>query len=247
MGPQFRAVDACRIDSILGWSVIRCAFSSPAGPVLSDGGPRSEACKERGDQPVVLSRKAEDTRNRLRTPAMRPVQVVQGDPSVADDGWDSSISTAATRSFNLVGHNIFEDRWNAHDQAEDPRQPRLFGTENVVAAIAQGRHSRPKTLVQGLRDRLLRPSGETRIWTESSSVGLPTSWPLFAASGKTPRIRPRPSACGWRSVRTGVVLAKGEGRARRDDPHLTSGSPAARHLSAVATVRSTPGTLATNG
>ena len=86
---------------------------------------------ERGDQPVILSRRADKVR---RDPRMRGIEVVQGDPTArrlgsAVDGCDAVV--------NLAGHNIFAERWNAEVKRKI-RDSRVYGTENVVAAIAQG-------------------------------------------------------------------------------------------------------------
>ncbi|MFM1802667.1 MAG: hypothetical protein RJA81_2019, partial [Planctomycetota bacterium] len=62
----------------------------------------------RGDQPVILSRRADEIR-RART--MRGIEVIQGDPSVAG-AWEMGLD-GCDAVINLAGHNLFAQRWNA--------------------------------------------------------------------------------------------------------------------------------------
>ncbi len=157
---------------------------------------------ERGDQPVVLSRQADRVR---RDPEMRPVQVVQGDPSVAG-GWDSAID-GCDAVINLVGHNIFADRWSPEIRRKI-RDSRVYSTEHVVAAIAKA-HSKPKTLVQASAIGYYGPHGDEEI-TESSPGGsdfmavVCREWEEAAVPVESVGTR-------LATVRTGVVLAKGDG------------------------------------
>lgn len=157
---------------------------------------------ERGDQPVVLSRQADMVR---RSPAMRKVQFVQGDPSVAG-AWDSAVD-GCDAVVNLVGHNLFADRWNARVK-RTIRDSRVYATEHVVAAIGKAR-SRPKVLVQASAIGYYGPHGDETI-TETSPSGsdfmavVCREWEEAAAPAE---------ALGARLalIRTGIVLAKGEG------------------------------------
>jgi uncharacterized protein (TIGR01777 family) len=156
---------------------------------------------ERGDQPVVLSRKADTVR---RDPSMRPVQVVQGDPSVAG-GWDSALD-GCDAVINLVGHNLFEQRWNAQVKRKI-RDSRVYSTEHVVAAIGKAQN-RPKTLVQASAIGYYGPHGDEEI-TETS----PSGSDFLAVVCREWEDAAHPAeALGLRlaTVRTGVVLAKGE-------------------------------------
>src|SRR5258708_37438134 len=84
---------------------------------------------ERGDQPVILSRRADIVR---RNPDMRPMQVVQGDP--AESGaWEHHLE-GCDAVVNLVGHNLFAERWNPAVKRK-LRDSRIVSTERVVAAI----------------------------------------------------------------------------------------------------------------
>src|SRR3954451_2189237 len=116
----------------------------------------------RGDQAVVLSRRADTVR---RNPAMRPVQVVQGDPSVAG-GWDSALD-GCDAVVNLAGHNLFAQRWNA-EVKRTIRDSRVYATENLVAAAAKAR-SRPGVLVQGSAIGFYGPHGDETLTEESPS------------------------------------------------------------------------------
>src|SRR5262249_21486515 len=54
---------------------------------------------ERGDHPVLLARRADEVR---RIPAMRGLEVIQGDPTVAG-GWDVALD-GCDAVVNLAGH-----------------------------------------------------------------------------------------------------------------------------------------------
>src|SRR3954470_7786243 len=64
--------------------------------------------KERGDQPVVLSR---DSDNARRKPAMRGIVVVAGDPT-REGPWQEEVD-GSDAVVNLAGHNVFGGRWDA--------------------------------------------------------------------------------------------------------------------------------------
>jgi uncharacterized protein len=96
---------------------------------------------ERGDAPVILSRQADKAR---LSPALRNIEVIQGDPSVPG-GWDAALD-GCDAVVNLVGQNIFAQRWN-DTLKRLMRDSRVCATENVVAAIAKA-SLRPKVLVQ---------------------------------------------------------------------------------------------------
>lgn len=157
---------------------------------------------ERGDQPVVLSRHADKFR---RDPAMRPVQVVQGDPTVAG-GWDSAVD-GCDGVVNLAGHNLFADRWSPQVKRLI-RDSRVYSTEHVLAAIAKAR-SKPKVLVQGSAIGFYGPHGDETL-TEDSPSGADfmavtcREWEEAAFPVESLGLR-------LATIRTGVVLAKGEG------------------------------------
>jgi uncharacterized protein (TIGR01777 family) len=157
---------------------------------------------ERGDQPVVLSRRADAVR---RTPSMRTVQVVQGDPSIPG-AWDSAVD-GCDAIVNLVGHNIFAERWN-HDVKRKLRDTRVYSTEHLVAAMAQAR-AKPSVLVQASAIGYYGYHEDEEL-TESSASGsdfmavVCREWEEAAAPAE---------ALGSRLavIRIGIVLARGEG------------------------------------
>jgi len=156
----------------------------------------------RGDQPVVLTRHADVTR---RDPAMRPVQVVQGDPSAAG-GWESAVD-GCDAVVNLAGHNLFAERWSPAVK-RTIRDSRVYSTEHVVAAISKAR-TRPKVLVQGSAIGYYGPHGDEALTEESPSGSdflavVCREWEEASAPVEALGLR-------LATVRTGVVLAKGEG------------------------------------
>jgi uncharacterized protein len=157
---------------------------------------------ERGDQPVILTREADKFR---REPANRPFQVVQGDPMVPG-GWESAVD-GCDAVVNLVGHNLFAERWNTKVKRKI-RDSRVLSTEHVVAAIARAR-SQPKVLVQASAIGYYGPHGDEPL-NESSPSGsdfmavVCREWEDSAAPVEKLGLR-------LATIRTGVVLARGEG------------------------------------
>jgi uncharacterized protein (TIGR01777 family) len=157
---------------------------------------------DRGDEPVVLSRQADKVR---RDPSWRKVQVVQGDPSVAG-GWDSALD-GCDGVINLVGHNIFANRWNLRVKRL-LRDSRVYSTEHVVAGIARA-HQKPKILVQASAIGYYGTHGDEEL-TEASPSGsdfmatICREWEEAASHVADHGVR-------LATIRTGVVLAKGEG------------------------------------
>ena len=155
----------------------------------------------RGDQPVVLSRNADRVR---RAPEMRPVQVVQGDPS-SSGGWESAVD-GCDAVVNLVGHNLFAERWSPSVKRKI-RDSRVYSTEHVVAAIGKAQ-TRPKVLVQASAIGFYGPHGDEAL-TESSPSGsdfmsvVCREWEEAAAPAEPLGVR-------LATLRTGVVLARGE-------------------------------------
>jgi uncharacterized protein (TIGR01777 family) len=157
---------------------------------------------ERGDRPVVLSRRAD--RARL-SPALKGAEVVQGDPT-APGPWDAALE-GCDAAVNLVGHNLFGDRWDAEVKRKI-RDSRVFATENLVAAIARA-SDRPKALVQASAIGYYGPRGDEAI-TEADGPGSD----FLAAVCRDWEHAAKPAeALGLRlaTVRTGIVLARGEG------------------------------------
>jgi hypothetical protein len=157
---------------------------------------------ERGDQPIILSRRSDEIR---RNPAMRGLSVVQGDPSTSG-GWESAID-GCDAVVNLVGHNLFSERWNALVKRKI-RDSRVYSTENVVAAIGKATN-RPKVLVQASAIGYYGPHGDEEL-TEDSPSGsdfmavVCREWEEAAQPAESLGVRVA-------AIRTGVVLARGEG------------------------------------
>lgn len=157
---------------------------------------------ERGDQPVVLTRRADQVR---RDPALRAVQFVQGDPTTRG-AWESALD-GCDAVVNLVGHNIFAERWNPEVRRKI-RDSRVYSTEHVAAAIAKAQ-TRPKVLVQASAVGYYGPHGDEEL-TESSPSGsdfmavVCREWEEAAAPVEALGVR-------LAVLRIGVVMAKGEG------------------------------------
>ncbi len=163
---------------------------------------------ERGDQPVILTREADQFR---RIPANRPIQVVQGDPTVPGN-WEHAID-GCDAVINLVGHNLFAERWNTHVKRKI-RDSRVLSTEHVVAAIGKIKEAkRPKVLVQASAIGYYGPHGDEPL-TEASPSGTDfmavvcREWEEAAAPVEKLGAR-------LATIRTGVVLAGARARWRR--------------------------------
>ena len=157
---------------------------------------------DRGDRPVILSRRPNEVR---RDPAMRPYRYVQGDPTQRG-AWEKDLD-GCDAVVNLVGHNIFAERWNAGVKRKI-RDSRVHGTENVVAAIAEAR-GRPKVLVQASAVGYYGTHGDEELTEES-----PSGSDYMAVVCREWEDAAHPAlALGLRVpvIRIGVVLARGEG------------------------------------
>lgn len=161
-----------------------------------------QGLKERGDRAVILSRNPEETRNRAE---IRGAEVVQGDPAASDD-WAKHLD-GCEAVINLVGHNLFSGRWNAEVKRKI-RDSRVYGTQHVVSAIRKASQP-PGVLVQASAIGYYGPRGDEEL-DESSRSG--TDFMSVVCREWEDAAHPA-EALGVRVpiVRTGVVLAKGEG------------------------------------
>jgi len=157
---------------------------------------------ERGDSPIVLTRQAD--RARL-DPGTAGVRFVQGDPGTGGD-WPATLG-GCDAVVNLVGHNVFAERWN--DRVKRTiRDSRVTATANVVAAIA-GATSRPRVLVQASAIGYYGDRGDEDL-TESSPpgadfmAGLCREWEAAAEPAEALGLR-------LATLRIGVVLDCGGG------------------------------------
>jgi uncharacterized protein len=155
-----------------------------------------------GHHPVILSRNADHIR---REPAMWPFQVILGDPTTAGP-WQEQVD-GCDAVVNLAGHNIFANRWNA-DIKRKIRDSRVHGAENLVAAIKQSQ-SRPKVYVQGSAIGFYGPHQDDEL-TEASPSGTDF---LAVVCRELEEVSHSLELVGVRRsiVRTGIVLAPGEG------------------------------------
>jgi uncharacterized protein (TIGR01777 family) len=157
---------------------------------------------ERGDQPVILSRHADQVR---RDPSMRMRELVQGDPTTAG-AWQGAVD-GCDAVVNLAGHNIFEERWNAQVKRKI-RDSRVYSTENLVAALRQARNA-PKVMVQSSAIGFYGTPAETEL-TEASPSGsdfmavVCREWEEAAHHADDLGVR-------LSLIRTGIVLARGAG------------------------------------
>ncbi len=157
---------------------------------------------DRGDRPVILSRRAD--RARL-DPSLKGAEVVQGDPT-APGPWDGALE-GCDAVVNLAGHNLFAERWDPETRRKI-RDSRILATENLVSAIART-SGRPKALVQGSAIGYYGPRGDEEL-TEGASAGSD----FLAGVCREWEDAARPAeSLGLRlaTVRTGIVLARGSG------------------------------------
>ncbi|MDX2035969.1 MAG: TIGR01777 family oxidoreductase [Isosphaeraceae bacterium] len=158
---------------------------------------------ERGDAPVILSRRSDEVR---RNKSMRGISVVQGDPTVAGSGWEEHVE-GCDAVVNLAGHNLFANRWSTTVK-RTIRDSRVLATENLVKAVRDS-VQKPGVFVQGSAIGFYGAHGDEEL-NEDSPCGsdfmarICREWEDAAkpAEGLGARLA---------IVRTGVVLAAGEG------------------------------------
>ncbi|WP_406696480.1 TIGR01777 family oxidoreductase [Singulisphaera sp. Ch08] len=157
---------------------------------------------ERGDQPVILSRHSDQAR---RDPSMRMREIVPGDPTTSG-AWQNVVD-GCDAVVNLAGHNIFEDRWNSQVKRKI-RDSRVYGTENLVAAIAKAKNA-PKVMVQSSAIGYYGTPAEAELTEESPSGSdfmavVCREWEEAAHHVEALGVR-------LSVVRTGIVLERGAG------------------------------------
>jgi uncharacterized protein len=105
----------------------------------------ARALVERGDQVVVLSRKAGPARERLGASSMASMDVVEGDPQYAG-AWQAS-AAGCDAVVHLAGESVGRRRWDARVR-QILHDSRVDGTRRLVEAIAAApADARPRTLV----------------------------------------------------------------------------------------------------
>ena len=157
---------------------------------------------EGGHQPLILSRHSDAIR---RKPEFRDFQVIHGDPS-SEGRWQAEVD-GCDAVVNLAGHNLFADRWNSEIKRKI-RDSRIHATDGVVAAIRQAKN-RPSTLVQASAIGYYGPHGDETL-DENSPSGTDF---LAVVSREWEQASDAVAELGLRRaiVRTGIVLARGEG------------------------------------
>ena len=156
----------------------------------------------RGDVPVILSRKADETR---RDPAYRGIEIVAGDPS-REGPWQDAVDGSDAVA-NLAGENVFGSRWNA-EVKKRIRDSRIYAASNVVAAIRKAAKP-PGVLVQGSAIGYYGPRDDEEL-AESSPAGSDFLAVVCRELEEEAR-QVEPLGVRLATIRTGVVLAKGEG------------------------------------
>jgi uncharacterized protein (TIGR01777 family) len=178
----------------------------------------ARALLDKGHQPVLLSRHADRVR---RKPEMWPYQVISGDPT-SPGRWQDEVD-GCDAVVNLAGHNVFAERWNPAVRSKI-RDSRVYGAEQMVAAIKKA-NARPKVFVQGSAIGFYGPHGDEDL-TESSPSGSDF---LAVVCRECEEVSEPLAALGVRRavVRTGIVLAPGEGALRIMTPifKLGPGAP----------------------
>jgi uncharacterized protein len=157
---------------------------------------------DRGDSPVVLSRRSDEVR---RDPSIRGIAVVQGDPNVRGR-WESELD-GCDAVVNLAGHNLFAERWNAKVKRKI-RDSRVHSTESIIGALARAK-DRPRILAQASAVGYYGSRGDEEL-TEDS----PSGSDFMAVVCREWEEATHPAELlGLRvsRVRTGIVLARGEG------------------------------------
>jgi uncharacterized protein (TIGR01777 family) len=166
------------------------------------GRPLVARLKERGDEPVILSRRSDEAR---RDPAWRGLSVIQGDPG-RPGTWQDAVD-GCDAVVNLAGQNVFGGRWNA-ERKRQIRDSRVYAAEQIVGAIARAK-KRPSVFVQGSAIGYYGTEGDDEA-TEASPSG--SDFLAVVCRELEDAARPvEPLGTRLVTVRTGVVLARGEG------------------------------------
>jgi uncharacterized protein (TIGR01777 family) len=157
---------------------------------------------ERGDQAVILSRRAAHARQLFGANAA----VVEGDPMQLGDWMDAAGDCDAV--IHLAGENVFGRRWNA-DFKKLLYESRILSTQHVVEALRRKparADGQAKVLVNASAIGFYGPRGEEEL-TEDSAPGsdflakVCIDWESAARAAESAGVRVA-------MVRVGIVLDK---------------------------------------
>ncbi len=161
------------------------------------------ALRDRGDEPVILSRDADKTR---RDPTSRGIKVVGGDPAT-EGPWQREID-GSDAVVTLAGQGVFAGRWDSETKRKI-RDSRVYGTDRVVEAIRRSK-ARPSVLVQGSAIGYYGSTEGDAELTESSPAG--SDFLAVVCREWEDATKPvEPLGVRLATIRTGVVLSRGEG------------------------------------
>ena len=161
--------------------------------------------RDRGDVPVVLSRKEGPARKKLGD----GIVVVEGDPMTAG-GWMGAVEDCDA-VIHLAGENVFGKRWNAAFE-QLLVDSRVKSTHNIAQALIRKptrADGSPKTLVNASAIGIYGPHGDEEITEESPAANdflakLCVDWEAAARAVESAGVRST-------QVRVGVVLDKSGG------------------------------------
>ena len=179
-----------------------------------------------GHQAVILSRHADAVR---RDPEMWPYQVIPGDPATTGH-WQAEVD-GCDAVINLAGHNIFAGRWNPEIKRKI-RDSRVYGD-----AEPGRRHQASQQRVPRCSFTARRSATTARAVTKSSTSRaprVPIFWRSFAANAEEASEPVESFGVRRAIVRTGIVLAPGEGRSRDHDAAFQSSDPGCPSAAATA-------------
>jgi uncharacterized protein (TIGR01777 family) len=187
------------LSNFAEWGFMRVFITGGTGMI---GRRLVRRLSDRGDVPVILSRKSDETR---RVPSLRGIEVIQGDPS-KEGHWQDSVD-GCDAVCNLAGQNVFGKRWDAETKRQI-RDSRVYGAEHVVAAIAKA-SQKPRVLVQGSAIGYYGNHDDDEL-TESSPSGS-DFLAVVCRELEEAAAQVEPLGVRLATIRTGVVLAREEG------------------------------------
>ncbi len=160
------------------------------------------ALRQRGDEPVVLTRHPQVALAGIGPAA----QFVEGDPSRIGPWMEAVDGCQAV--VNLAGANLFDRRWN-EDFKRQLRESRVLSTQNLVDAIRQAK-ARPNVLVSGSAIGYYGFTGD-ELLTEDSPAGTGDFLSQLTPLWEEAALPAEEAGARVVLLRTGVVLDKAGG------------------------------------